>query len=53
MVAIRDAGHFSLGKSALAADGKSLAVPQGTKVSKSHPAVKADPDAFVAVVPEG
>ena len=53
MVAVRNAGQYSKGKAALSADGQSLAVARGDKVPRSHPAVKADPDGFVPVVPDG
>ena len=53
VVATRTAGSYSKGKAALSATGESLAVAAGDKVAKTHPAVKADPDAFVPVVPPG
>jgi hypothetical protein len=53
LVATRNAGRYLKGKAGLSVSGESLAVAAGDKVSKSHPAVKADPDAFIPVVPPG
>jgi hypothetical protein len=53
LVAIRPAGRYGLGNSAVSLDGRNLAVDTGTRVPPDHPAVKADPSAFVKVCSEG